>query len=92
MESASVTPKTSDSAMTIHGCTLRIMRSATSSVGQNICIDWNAPVIRRLFALSASIPPNRISSDTGYYCPWPLGLGDIDLSLTAVNASRGKPG
>src|SRR5713101_7724747 len=67
MESASVTPTTTESAMIIHGVTPPVISRITIAVGHSIWIDWKIVITRRRSERSASAPPTRVSSHTGAF-------------------------
>ena len=67
IESASVTPTTTESTMIIHGFTMPVMSRITIAVGQSIWIDWNSAITRRRSVRSASAPPASVSSSTGAF-------------------------
>ena len=65
IESASVMPTISDSATTIHGCTVPVSRRTTRAAGHSIWIDWNVAITRRRSARSANSPPASVRSQAG---------------------------
>jgi hypothetical protein len=67
IESASVTPTTTESTMIIHGFTAPVTSRITIAVGQSIWIDWNVAITTRRSRRSASTPPASVSSNTGAF-------------------------